>query len=374
MASILREANGRKTVQFVDPDGGGRKFKIRLGKVPTRDAEFFKNKIERLIACRITGSPLDADVAFWVSKLTDSIKRRLVDLELLAPNPETKATTLGEFIDSYIAGRSSLKPDSITNLKQARRRLIDFFGESRDIRQISPGDADLWREKMIRDKFAGATISRDVKRARQFFRAAIRQRLVSENPFSDLPAPAQVNKSREYFVTREVTNKLIEECPDDEWKLIVALCRYGGFRCPSELYALRKSDIDWEGKRIHVHSSKTEHHQHGGNRTIPLFPELIPFLKTELANKVTGDFVINRKRWSAANLRTSLLRYIERAKLTPWPRLFQNLRASRQTELTNEFPIHVVCEWLGNSQLIAAKHYLQVTDDHFERATKSASD
>ena len=30
--------------------------------------------------------------------------------------------------------------------------------------------------------------------------------------------------------------------------------------------------------------------------------------------------------------------------------------------------MHVVCQWIGNSQPIAAKHYLQVTDDHFSKA------
>ena len=25
----------------------------------------------------------------------------------------------------------------------------------------------------------------------------------------------------------------------------------------------------------------------------------------------------------------------------------------------------MVCAWIGNSQVVAAKHYLQVTDDHF---------
>lgn len=34
--------------------------------------------------------------------------------------------------------------------------------------------------------------------------------------------------------------------------------------------------------------------------------------------------------------------------------------------------MHVVCQWIGNSQAIAAKHYLQVTDEHFERAVGDA--
>ena len=31
--------------------------------------------------------------------------------------------------------------------------------------------------------------------------------------------------------------------------------------------------------------------------------------------------------------------------------------------------MHVVCKWIGNSQPVAATHYLQLTDEHFLRAT-----
>ncbi len=33
--------------------------------------------------------------------------------------------------------------------------------------------------------------------------------------------------------------------------------------------------------------------------------------------------------------------------------------------------MHVVCQWIGNSQPIAAKHYLQVTDDHLSKAVRN---
>jgi hypothetical protein len=32
--------------------------------------------------------------------------------------------------------------------------------------------------------------------------------------------------------------------------------------------------------------------------------------------------------------------------------------------------MHVVCAWIGNSAAVAAKHYLQVTDEHFEQAAR----
>jgi hypothetical protein len=51
-------------------------------------------------------------------------------------------------------------------------------------------------------------------------------------------------------------------------------------------------------------------------------------------------------------------------KETPLP-IQPNPRSTRQTELGEEFPLHVVCAWIDNSQPVAAKHYLQVTDEHF---------
>src|SRR5262249_45065918 len=81
-------------------------------------------------------------------------------------------------------------------------------------------------------------------------------------------------------------------------------------------------------------------------------------------------YVISRYRDTNQNLRTRFAKIIRRAGLTPWPKLFHNLRASRQTELVERYPIHVVCAWLGNTAAVAAEHYLQVTEDHFQSAAQ----
>ena len=64
-----------------------------------------------------------------------------------------------------------------------------------------------------------------------------------------------------------------------------------------------------------------------------------------------------------------MLKIIRRAGLEPWERVFQNLRASRQTELSQHFPAHVVCGWMGNSEAVAGEHYLHTTDADFQKAT-----
>ena len=116
--------------------------------------------------------------------------------------------------------------------------------------------------------------------------------------------------------------------------MLFALSRYGGLRCPSEHLGLRWVHVDWERGRIAVHAPKTEHHEDGGERSIPLFPELRPHLETAFDEAEEGaEFVITRYRDTNTNLRTRFTKIIRRAGLKAWPKLFHNLRATRETEL-----------------------------------------
>ena len=38
-----------------------------------------------------------------------------------------------------------------------------------------------------------------------------------------------------------------------------------------------------------------------------------------------------------------------------------------------DYPLHVVCEWIGNSAAIASQHYLTVTDEDYLRAAQNAA-
>ena len=54
------------------------------------------------------------------------------------------------------------------------------------------------------------------------------------------------------------------------------------------------------------------------------------------------EYVITRYRKHNCNLRTQFERIIAKAGLKSWPKLFQNLRSTRETELTERWPKHVV--------------------------------
>jgi integrase len=159
---------------------------------------------------------------------------------------------LGQFLEAYIANRKpTAAANTIKNLEQAKRRLLDYFGPDRNLTSIAPAEA--WAAHLA-GKYAPATVGRTVKRARQFFRAALRYKLVTENPFADLKAGGQVNRQRLCFVSPEVIYRAIEAAPDAEWRLIIALSRFGGLHCPSEHLALRWEDVLWDRNRPYVPS------------------------------------------------------------------------------------------------------------------------
>lgn len=371
MACINNDPNGRKRILFVAPDGSRKT--IRLGKASKKQAEAVKVKVENLVSAGLQGTGvLDDEVSRWLAALDDKMHGRLAAAGLVKPRSRT-GVTLKAFLDEFFAA-IVVKPTTATTYRQTRRVLIDYFGELKLLREIEPVDAEKWRQEMVAKGLAGSTISRRVKCARQMFKRAVKWKIIRENPFTDVVAGAQTNKTRQFFITREMAEKVLEACPDAQWRLLFALSRYGGLRCPSEHLALKWSDIDWGNKRIRVPSCKTEHIEGKDCRIIPLFPELqkplLDVYAEYLDSPEASEYVITRYRDPAANLRTRLLRIIGRANLTPWPKVWHNLRSSRQTELAEEYPIHVVCAWLGNTRAVAQEHYLQLTDAHFTQAAQ----
>ena len=168
------------------------------------------------------------------------------------------------------------------------------------------------------------------------------------------------------------------------WQTIIALARYGGLRTPSETLSLPWRNVDWAAERLTIVSPKTAHHPGKGNREIPIFTRLRPYLDKAFELAPDGaEYVVDGNHreasntasgWRNCNLRTEMGRLIKRAGLEQWPRMFHALRSSCETDLAAEFPLHVVTGWLGNTPKVALKHYLMATEADFQRAAKSAAE
>ncbi|MGE3775666.1 MAG: tyrosine-type recombinase/integrase [Pirellulaceae bacterium] len=316
------------------------------------------------------------------------MRSKLYETGLTNPPKSSTAQTLGAFLEGYFNRRSDVKPATRINWGHTRRNLLDFFGVDKPLDEINAASAKdferylkgtarehRYAENGKDEPLSPDTVRKRISNAKQFFNDAVDRELIARNPFAKLQSSVKGNKSRQFFVARDAIDKILAVCPDPEWRLLIVLARYGGLRTPSESLSLKWSDIEWDANRMTVHSPKTEHYEGRESRVVPLFPELRREL--ESVRDDSQAYVVNRWRdaaertdggWKNCNLRTHFERIIKRADVTPWPKLWQNLRSTRQTELEQEYPSYVVCAWLGNSERVAKRFYLQVTDEHDARA------
>lgn len=383
MASISRDDNGHCLLQIVCPDKVRRS--VRLGKMTQKQADQVRLRVEAIDAARRAKLPLDPDTASWVGAIGDDLARKLAAVGVI---PERRSQTVGPFLDGYLTHRAAdCKGGTLTNLRTVSNDVRGYFGDGHPLRDITEEKAIEFRTHyMTREpKLAAATVARRLKTVKLFFDHARRLKLVPSNPFVDLKAASVIPEANKHYVSAEDTKRLLGVC-DPVWRLMVALSRFAGLRCPSEVLLLRWESVDWDGLRMTVDSPKTEHHPGKAYRVVPIFPELRPFLEeawelaAEGAEYVVSGPLADRSRekskgpqgWTGVSLATRLAKLIRRAGLTEWPRPFHNMRASCETDLMQSHPIHVVCSWLGNTPAVAMRHYLTVRDSDFEKAINPA--
>jgi len=199
-----------------------------------------------------------------------------------------------------------------------------------------------------------------------FFNEMLKDKLIRSNPFDGVSVTAVVDESRNVYVPRASVYAAMAAAPDADWRLIIALSRFGGLRNPSEVLSLKWENVDWDRQRILVVSPKTERHPNGSQQLIPLFKELAEPLQDAWHERPDGAvYVISKHRsradvsdsWADSNLREPMLDILKRAKIKPWPKLFHAMRAACETDLVRSgYQLKDVTAWMGHSYKIAEKH------------------
>jgi integrase len=373
MASVRRETKAGRDgwrIRFYVADRLRELYVAGGTKAAEKRANTIANHLDELAGAKKKNMPPARESVAWANGADGKLRENLVAWGLAEPiNPRLmtdEGRLLGAFLDAYIESRTDAKPNTIANYKQVRRLLCEYFGEQCLINSITPSAGDKWRRWMAKDKhLAASTISKHTKRAKTMMADAVRDRLLAESPFAHLKGGSETNPERQRFIDRDMVDRVMEWCPDADWRCIFALARFGGLRCPSEVLGLKWTDIDWDAGRLRIESPKT------GLRFCPLFPELRAVLSEAWGLAPKGAVHVVGRYRNGQNLGTQFGRIIERAGLVPWPKLFVNCRASRRTELQEQFPSHVINQWLGQSTAVAERHYLQVTDAHWKAAIES---
>lgn len=246
---------------------------------------------------------------------------------------------------------------------------------------ITAADAEDFRQWLLKQPLATYTVRKRMQAVKMFFKSMVVRELIPSSPFEGVTSvSAVVNESRNVYVPATDVESVMNEAPDAEWRAMIALSRFGGLRLPSEVLSLKWEDIHWEKARITVISPKTAHNVGGGQRTIPLFHELLQPLREAFEAAPEGAvYVVTRHRSQAesdegfknSNFRTSFNKMVKRAGLQVWPKPFHAMRASRETDLLKTHPLQAVARCFGHSPKVAVANYLRVREEHYDQAVNS---
>ena len=382
MASLSYDrTNNRWVLQFKTPLGKRRSVSMKATRGRDKGeskAAVMKNHVEELVNAVQYGNSVPPQVACWVETLhTKSPKThdQLVAAGLVEQRCAPELAQLGPFLDKWFADRQGTKRSTELTWRNAERNLKAFFGADKNLRQITQDDAENFERWLkTNENLSAATVRKRVSISKQMLASACKSRIITENPFHEMKTGSLANKKRQYFVTHQETRKVLDACSNAEWRSLVALARYGALRISSEIRELKWDEINWAADCFQIHAPKTEHHEGDGDRVVPLFPEIRQELSELWEQTEPGEVYVLPNLRHTTNVLPTLRRIIERAGLKVWPKPWHNLRASRATELENQFGAHKATQWCGHTEKIAEVHYWMVTDDAVSEAAGFISD
>lgn len=346
--------------------------------------------IDRLIAAKRMNTLPDATIQKWLADLPDKRYEKLVKVHLVKPRARD---TLGNFVENFIT-QLSISVNTRDNYISSKDCLIAFFGSDCKPETVSVQDAMQYKEYLKttgrldgKGAYAQNSVRKILIHANKFFRDMQKAEFIHENPFENVKESPADETDRKDYISAEYCLKAMEFASNWEWRLLIALWRFGGLRRACEPLRLRWSDIHWEKKLIHVYSSKT-----GEERHVPIFPEIMePLLKVRELATTDAEWVIDlacpkkyrlnptrrEEESKDANFYSEFNRICERAGLPIHPMAGNNMRAScvkdlysgKYAELRGR--VDLIAQILGHSPATALKFYKRFSTDDLTPLTDS---
>lgn len=365
MSSLTYESKARRGYRFrayVAQDGARRRLSIWLGDLPEKEAVAFRAHADAILEAQTAGIPIARQTKQWIDRLEPDLRDKLQPIFAVDRTAEY-------WIDKY---RTQIAQDvqesTFCAIDDSLDHLQTAFGKTQ-IRAISPEDLLAWQLELAKTR-AKSTVGKIGRHIRAFFAWLETRRAIDETPAFLLTTTNDVGAK--HFIDRDILAKLLEVNSDPEFGVLLQLARYAGLRIPSEIRLLKYSDADAVTGRVKIRDVKRAR-----DREIPLFPELVNLFNPEgvhnsdsNARSVPALVLPTLAECPGSTLDSRLRSLIATAGLRPWPRLWHSLRASRETELVQQFGLKAASTWIGNSEAVALKSYLLVTDETWRKATQ----
>ena len=373
---------------------------FQIGKLSkTAESEWTLN-LNRLEASASHGEAPPKAAVDWIRKISEKHRKKLSEhgLYCVPDVPKTFAALCAHTIEEGI--KKGNKRGTASNQTNALVLAIKYF-EGIDVKKA---DRSGWAKQS--KKYVSTITSENVRDFRvwldefrpsenskvdvmksviQVMNVAMKAGLVEQNVAKEHKGSFDASKKLHY-VTPQTFNEFVKPL-DSEWTVILGLAMFAGLRAPSEVNMLRWQDISWDSKQMLVRSTKLAKREvKFVERSVPIFDELVyplATLWTERGKPTKGDIVTeHRTPWIDDKAQwNSYAAPVEKLGtkhgLPVWSRPLQNLRASFisrkvagiDSNPIKPIPLPVICKWVGQSELVAHKHYIMLTDENLSGAS-----
>jgi integrase len=355
--------SGGYNVQWYE---GKKRRTIHLGgsQYKKTTADRLQEVVEKLLFYKRNGIIPDKATEQWLKTAPDELKAKLSKVGLIIV---TAPKTCKELWDGCLESKTGeIKKQTLDIYRRCQKIFHEMFPATETIESITEARLKTWKTAML-EEYAESSVSTNLTITRMVFDWGKSKKWLEDNPMKDVSLGNSVNRENDHTMTMEEYAELLDACPNQEWRTILALARIGGLRCPSELQRLKWADVNWSGNRFTVHPPKTERYENHRKRIVPLFPALRSELQKHFDASDGNEFVIQHYQGMSWKLGSPFKIIAKRAGLEI-PRPFDSMRTTRSNEVVREFGAVMESLWIGHSIQVMKKFYLQPSDNDFAKA------
>jgi len=375
MASLTRRKSGKAPGYEIQWYEGKSRRTIYLSgrKYSRKRIEDVKEMVEVLIRYKDNGTLIPDKTVY--NKLEAFPKELLLKLAKGGLINLIEQKTNQQLWDAVLNDRKKDgKPATMVSYRSCQKHFFEVFLPTDFIETITPNRLLEWKSA-LRVKYKEASVATHLKVVRTVLNWAVKQEWLPKSPMTGISIGRFINRDNDRIITKEECAKLLDACPNQEWRVIIALLRIGALR-PSEIKLLRWRDILWEQNRFLVHSPKTERYARHSKRYVPLFQKLRQELELlRQSNAAADDAFVIQCLPKRSSMRYHTLETIcNDAGLGKIARHCDNMRMSRSNEIREKYGEAKESRWIGHSKKVMMDHYFCLTDKDFSEAAKDSDD
>ncbi len=296
-------------------------------------------------------------------KVEATKRTRLLNSLQDVPNP-TAIPTFAEFADQFLGwAKANLAEATVVLHKVNVDRLKQFFRGKliNEIDRKGVEDFKVWRAAQRREngkgKVSGATVNRNLTTLKRIFNHADAMGLNVKNPVKYVPYFKEAGRVR--ALTLEEVDKYLAAAKGDLRDFAVLALETGAR--PMELFALKKPDINLEGKYVRLPGTKTRR----AKRDVPVTDDALEVLNRRM-EKDAGMFVFPVRRPKTKNMDVEHITSLRKAHDAVIAKhfakdpftvyTFRHTYGTRHAQAGTELP--VLAELMGHSSIQTTMIYV----------------